>query len=106
MNTLETDRFVCRHCEKVILYERPLFCPYCGEKIDPVDGLEEQDGEVKVYRFSGIAPALVWLLTIWMILVIPAAFLFGRSGFAWLSLLFVVATIFLVLLSLFVTSKK
>lgn len=82
----EEERFVCTHCEKVIRYERPLFCPYCGEKLDPTAGLEAQFGEVEIYRWSAVAPLLIYLLMGWLVLLLPVSLLFGARGVIWISL--------------------
>jgi hypothetical protein len=100
-DALENDRFVCNHCEKVIRHERPLFCPYCGSKLDPAKDLAEQDGEIKIYKWSGIAPALIWCLTGWLILLIPAALVFGKAGVTIVSILFAVVALLLLTVSFF-----
>lgn len=82
---MEKDQFVCKFCERVIRYERPLFCPYCGHKIDPVDGLEPFGSEAEIYRWTKSTPLLVYLFLIWVVLVIPITWIWGRAGFAWVS---------------------
>lgn len=78
---MELSNFIrCLACGRKIEFERPLFCPYCGAKLEPVDGL--LDGtESDVYPSSDIAPLLMRLFLIWVAAVIPITLLLGRRGF-------------------------
>ncbi len=84
------DEFLCQECGKKIQFERPLFCPYCGTKIDPTVGLvTDKDGELELYKWSRIAPVATQILVGWLVLLLPMCVIWGRSGFFILSGIFV-----------------
>jgi hypothetical protein len=99
---MENSALVCPQCNKKIEFERPLFCPFCGKKIDPTRGLELDDGEIKIYRFSQVAPFLMKLLLLWLALVFPVSWVFGRSGVVVGTVLYIVVSLVIFLVSLFV----
>ncbi|HLG20664.1 MAG TPA: hypothetical protein VI895_12730 [Bdellovibrionota bacterium] len=84
----EEDKIVCSKCEKIIRYERPLFCPYCGAKLEPVEDLLNSDDRREVYRWSHAAPLLMNLFFGWLLLLLPASWIWGKAGIFWLSILF------------------
>jgi len=90
---LEDDRIVCGHCERIIRYERPNFCPYCGQEIDASQGLVDENDTGEVYRVGRVAPAAMRLLFYWALLIVPVTLIWGRTGFAVLGMVFVVAEI-------------
>ena len=90
---MEDDQFVCKHCEKIIRNERPLFCPYCGKPVDPTEGLDLKESRNRIYPWSGVAPALMNLFLFWLIVVIPATWLGGRKVLIGVSILFALAMI-------------
>ncbi len=98
---LEEDKLVCPYCEKVIRYERPLFCPYCGRKIEPITQKDLEGENAPIYRWSRVAPNMMYLFVGWLIFIIPATLILGRIGFVVLSLLLAVSILLLLLGSLF-----
>jgi len=87
---MERDQFVCKYCEEVIRYERPIFCPHCGKKIDPSEGLTEISDDVEIYSWSRLGPSLMYLFLGWLAFVIPITFFWGRNGFVFLSVFWVI----------------
>lgn len=77
----ELSNFIrCLACGRKIEFERPLFCPYCGAKLEPIDGL--LDGtESDVYPASDIAPLLMRVFLIWTAAVVPLTLVLGRRAF-------------------------
>ena len=96
------ERLVCKHCEKIIRYERPHFCPYCGKEIDPTDGLDLMNGDLEIYKWTGIAPFLMKGLMLWLVLLLPVSLIFGKAGVTWFSGVYAIATLILILFSVFV----
>ena len=71
---------VCGECEKKIEFERPLFCPFCGHKLEPVDDLISGD-ESDIYPWSDAAPILMKLFLYWIAAVVPCTMIFGKKAF-------------------------
>ena len=74
---------ICSACEKKIEFERPLFCPFCGSKLEPVDDLVSGD-ESDIYPWSDAAPILMKLFMYWVVAVVPCTLLFGKKAFVYL----------------------
>src|SRR5262245_21286066 len=98
---MENDQFICKHCEKIIRYERPLFCPYCGQKVDPTQGLEEKSDESKIYPWSSVAPILMKYFLAWIGVSVFVLIFFGRRLFFWISMAFATFALVVLLLSVF-----
>ena len=80
-----SNYIVCPGCEKKIEFERPLFCPFCGIKLEPVDGLDlPESNESDIYPWSNAAPILMKIFMYWVVIVIPFTLIFGRKAFLYL----------------------
>lgn len=94
-----SNNILCTHCHKRIEFERPLFCPFCGGKIEPIDDLITGD-ESDIYPWSNVAPLLMRVFFYWLISVTVLTIIFGKKAFVVVSILFIFALISIFLLSL------
>lgn len=81
-----SNYIICSGCEKKIEFERPLFCPFCGKKLEPVDDLISGD-ESDIYPWSNAAPVLMKTFLYWLVAIVPLTLIFGKTAFIALSIL-------------------
>lgn len=89
----------CEKCGKKIEFERPLFCPFCGGKLEPVDGLVSGD-ESELYPWSNVAPLLMRIFMAWFLLAILLTWILGKRAFVIVSAFFILILAGVFLLSL------